>query len=585
MGQYNTAPQDDDMMINNNLGGLPIQVVINRDRWQETEADSGTQFNDVIKGTDGVLSNPRLVGGAGFTGCDALDQAGVARITGLAALLPPVSAWVGTAAETSSLSATGVCPLTGPVWGEGDILLGGPGNDTITGRSGDEIIDGDKELRVAIAVTNGAGTVFGRTDSMAGLATSGNFGPGTAGMTLNQAVFSGLVDPGNLRTVREIVDNVPGLGDCASAAPVNCDTAVFSGPRSQYTITNNANGSVSVFDTNTTPATVVAGVVTPASGDGTDTLWNVERMQFADTAVGAATLVAPTVPTALSASASDSAVTLSWTAPAGPISSFEVLVKVGGTTVRTITGLSRTSTGTTVAGLTNGTTYTFQVRAVNDFGASSWSTDIGPVTPRAVPGSPTGVSAVAGNAQATVSWTAPASDGGSALLGYSVRVMSAAGAQVGALRPATSSPLVVTGLTNGQQYQFQLAATNAIGTGAYSALSAAVTPMAPVVLTRPSAPRIGTAVRGALGGSVTATANWLAPLSNGGSAIIRYRVTAVQVNINGVATGLTVSVNVGPGVRSRQMTLPAGRYRFRVVAVNAVGTSPSSALSNTVRAR
>ena len=37
-------------------------------------------------------------------------------------------------------------------------------------------------------------------------ATSGNFGPGTTGMTLQQAVFAGLVDPGNLVAVREIVE-------------------------------------------------------------------------------------------------------------------------------------------------------------------------------------------------------------------------------------------------------------------------------------------------------------------------------------------------------------------------------------------
>ncbi|MCU1377124.1 MAG: heme peroxidase, partial [Acidimicrobiales bacterium] len=49
--QYNTVAADDDMMINNNLGGLPIQLIVNRDRWQETEADSGGKFNDTIKGT------------------------------------------------------------------------------------------------------------------------------------------------------------------------------------------------------------------------------------------------------------------------------------------------------------------------------------------------------------------------------------------------------------------------------------------------------------------------------------------------------------------------------------------------------
>ena len=34
--QYDTVGADDDMEINNNLVGVPIQVVVNRDRWQET---------------------------------------------------------------------------------------------------------------------------------------------------------------------------------------------------------------------------------------------------------------------------------------------------------------------------------------------------------------------------------------------------------------------------------------------------------------------------------------------------------------------------------------------------------------------
>ena len=57
--QYDTVGADDDMEINNNLVGLPIQLVVNRDRWQETEADSGCQFNDVIKGTSTRTSHYR----------------------------------------------------------------------------------------------------------------------------------------------------------------------------------------------------------------------------------------------------------------------------------------------------------------------------------------------------------------------------------------------------------------------------------------------------------------------------------------------------------------------------------------------
>src|SRR4029078_12928533 len=79
--QYNTVPADDDMEITTQLAGLPLPVTVNRDRWQETEADSGSTFNDLIKGDD---TTPATVGGAGFTGCDALDTAGLGPIFRLA---------------------------------------------------------------------------------------------------------------------------------------------------------------------------------------------------------------------------------------------------------------------------------------------------------------------------------------------------------------------------------------------------------------------------------------------------------------------------------------------------------------------
>ena len=75
------------------------------------------------------------------------------------------------------------------------------------------------------------------------IATSGNFGPGTAGMTLQQAVFAGLVDPGNLVAVREILTPAVTAADCGTAVPVNCDTAVFSGVRANYTVTTVPTGA------------------------------------------------------------------------------------------------------------------------------------------------------------------------------------------------------------------------------------------------------------------------------------------------------------------------------------------------------
>jgi Tol biopolymer transport system component len=86
------------------------------------------------------------------------------------------------------------------------------------------------------------------------------------------------------------------------------------------------------------------------------------------------------------------------------------------------------------------------------------------------PGAPTGVTAVAANGQATVSFAAP-SNGGSPITGYLVTTSPGGIVQAGA-----ASPIVVTGLTNGVTYTFTVVATNAIGSGPASAPSNAVTP-------------------------------------------------------------------------------------------------------------
>jgi Ca2+-binding RTX toxin-like protein len=680
--QYNTVPAADDMMINNNLGGLPIQVIVNRDRWQETEADSGSRFNDTILGQDGAVSNPRLVGGGGFTGCDAIDAAGLARIKGLDQLLPPIATWQGTAAEVAAISASGQCPLSGPVWGEGDILIGGPGSDTITGRSGDEVIDGDKELKVAISVrtdTADPATEIGRTDLMEAKATSGSFGPGTSGMTLQQAVFAGLVDPGNLVGVREIVNEVTDPADCAAGtAALNCDTAVFAGPASQYDVTANANGSITVHDT--TSAAVAPGVA--AVGDGTDTLFNIEQLRFSD---GIVAVTPPVAPSGVSARAGIASALVSWTFPStASVTSFSIVAtptSPAGPAVTVASGIARTARTRTVTGLVPGTAYTFQVRAVSTFGGGPLSdpspTPVTPIAAPIPPSVPLAVTATAGNGEATVSWTAPAPNGGPAITSYQIVTTPAS---VGPIRgiPESSTSFVVTGLLNGVSYSFEVRAENADGDGALSAPSNVVTPTAPVApvvpaapsgvtatrgnaqasvswssgadggspitgyrvqvlrnggvlrtvilsgtststvitglvngtaysfrvmavnavglsplsaasstvtpMTVPGAPTIGTASPGAVGGSVSATVRWNAPAGTGGSAITGYRVSALRIGANGAVLS-TTTVTVGATLRARWMALPAGKYRFTVVAVNALGASAASARSNLVTAR
>jgi hypothetical protein len=73
-----------------------------------------------------------------------------------------------------------------------------------------------------------------------------------------------------------------------------------------------------------------------------------------------------------------------------------------------------------VTGLTNGMAYTFTVAALNAVGTGPDSVPSAAVTPATEAGAPTGVSGTSGNTQVALSWTAPASDGGSAITGYVV---------------------------------------------------------------------------------------------------------------------------------------------------------------------
>ncbi len=272
IGVGDPQPQNADLALRIIVGAPPIVEV--RDKFNEVEALSGWKFNDTLRGDDIV---PSGVGGGGFIGCDALDAAGVNRIAGLDQLVP-LSIRTENSADIALASATRFCLLEGPAWGAGNILLGGGGNDTMEGRGANDIIDGDRWMNVRLSVrTNPSdpNTEIGSTDLMENKAfPGGTFGPGTAGMTLQQAVFARKVEIGNIVAVRELLDANQGNltpGDCDALAPVNCDTALFSAPFNEYTLVWNGDGSLTVSHQD------------GAGFDGTDTLWNIEQLSFCDT--------------------------------------------------------------------------------------------------------------------------------------------------------------------------------------------------------------------------------------------------------------------------------------------------------------
>ena len=135
------------------------------------------------------------------------------------------------------------------------------------------------------------------------------------------------------------------------------------------------------------------------------------------------------------------------------------------------------ATSVMVTGLTDGQSYRFVVSAIDNyerFGQASAPSN--PVVPQAspqVPGVPSSPGALAGDGSVLLTWSAPASDGGSPITGYTVTV-NPGGRQV-ALGAVTNTTLA--GLANGTAYSFTVAAKNAVGTGS-AVTGPAFTPMA-----------------------------------------------------------------------------------------------------------
>jgi hypothetical protein len=113
------------------------------------------------------------------------------------------------------------------------------------------------------------------------------------------------------------------------------------------------------------------------------------------------------------------------------------------------------------------------VTATNSAGSANATSNATATIAGTVPGAPTIGTATAGNAQASVAFTAPAVTGGPSITSYTAT--SSPGSITGS---AASSPITVSGLTNGTAYTFTVTATNSIGTGAASAASNSVTPSA-----------------------------------------------------------------------------------------------------------
>ena len=280
------------------------------------------------------------------------------------------------------------------------------------------------------------------------------------------------------------------------------------------------------------------------------------------TATPAATVPsAPTSPTVTAEG--DQSVSLSWGAPTtdGGSALTKYRINYSGGVVDDIDPLTTTAT---ITGLTNGTAYTFSIYAYNTVGASAAATVTG--TPATVPTAPTSLVVDSyGDESVSLSWGAPTSNGGSALIEYTIIYND------GSDHTFTRAPgdvlnttETVTGLANGTSYTFTVYAVNSKGT---SPASASVTSTPSTVPDPPGAISV------TAHDTTSVSLSWGTPASDGGSALTEYTIVYNDGSDHTFTRALGDELNTTETVTG----LSSGvTYTFKIYANNVNGASSAT---------
>lgn len=198
----------------------------------------------------------------------------------------------------------------------------------------------------------------------------------------------------------------------------------------------------------------------------------------------------------------------------------------------------------------NGTAITVYVKAINAVGSGPSASTTS--TPRTLPGAPASVTSTPGNGSVSIGFTAPSSDGGSAVTSYQSSTDNATWSTI------ATNPFTVAG-TNGTAVTVYVRAVNVVGAGAQN--NATSTPR-----TVPSAPQ-------SFAGSNTTfgqlSLSWAAPSSNGGNAVSSYVLR----------TGSTVLQNTSATSYVHTGLSPYTDYSYTVTAANAAGEGTAASLT------
>ncbi len=282
-----------------------------------------------------------------------------------------------------------------------------------------------------------------------------------------------------------------------------------------------------------------------------------------------ATPSAPTVPS-FGQTARSTTGTMSWNAPSSAGDSPVTGYRISGTPQGTF---EVSTLSTPLTGLVPGTTYDVKIAALNQYGAGPAVTDSVRVNTWAPTVAP-GMTLRPVKDVLHLDWTDPPNPGHADLAEWQATID-------GQTFPdpwGAHSGFDISGFPNGTYTVRLVLYVNAdLGTQAPSVTR--------TFRIGPSAPRIGTASSGKRGRPVNATARWAVPTTTGGYTIVGYKVYAYKLNSRNHVVKTYVSKALKYSARSYAMALPAGRYKFRVVAGAPGGGSPLSSYSGIVTAR
>ncbi|OOB92228.1 S8 family serine peptidase [Rathayibacter sp. VKM Ac-2630] len=348
----------------------------------------------------------------------------------------------------------------------------------------------------------------------------------------------------------------PGSSVLSAAPWSDSATAVLSGTSMAAPHVSGVVGRLLQAEPSATPARLTALVTSTATSAIQDQHGSTSRLLYA---AGATAPLSPTSVRATTGTA-DRTATLTWAPPTSD----------GGSPV---TGYRVSRTGTDAAGngpwstvvpatarsqrftdLAAGSSYELSVRAINAVGSGATGSAAVTVPRVTVPGAPTAVTAIAnaGARSATVSWSPPASDGGSPVTGYRVARDGTDASGAGpwsTVLPSSARSQTFTDLRTDAGYAFTVQAVTAIGTGPGATVRLAPsTPLTSAVPTITGSARVGstlTADPGVWGPAPVAHAyQWRAdgsPLS--GATAATYRPSsatlgkAITVTVTGTKTG------------------------------------------------